>query len=110
MGCTLVQGGECRGTVGVGVACWYNGGDVHTVYSINTYTPYISPRHTRTYTQYILPTQGPDLARMLAPLSLAMSPVLWQQHKPDRFDMYSAGVLGVAVYVLYIITAGCVCV
>ena len=39
----------------------------------------------------MLPTDSPDLAKNV--LSLAISPMLWAKHKPDRFDMWSAGVL-----------------
>ena len=39
--------------------------------------------------QYVLPTDSPDLAKTL--ISAAISPVLWARHKPDRFDTWSAG-------------------
>lgn len=39
--------------------------------------------------QYVLPTDSPHLAKSM--LKMAISPVLWAQHKPDRFDMWSAG-------------------
>ena len=41
--------------------------------------------------QYCLPTTGPHLGRQLAPLKLAISPLLWSRHKPDCFDSYSTG-------------------
>ncbi|KAL6749507.1 kinase-like domain-containing protein [Haematococcus lacustris] len=40
--------------------------------------------------QYVLPTDSPHLAKSM--LRLAISPMLWAQHKPDRFDTWSAGV------------------
>lgn len=43
--------------------------------------------------QYVLPTTGPNLSAMLAPMSLATSPLLWRKWKPDRFDMFSAGLI-----------------
>jgi hypothetical protein len=39
--------------------------------------------------QYVLPTDAPHLAKSM--LSVAISPMLWAQYKPDRFDMWSAG-------------------
>lgn len=41
----------------------------------------------------MLPTDAPHLSQQAAPLALAMSPVLWTQHRPDCFDTYSAGVV-----------------
>lgn len=41
--------------------------------------------------QYVLPTDSPHLAR--SAFALALSPVLWAQHKPDRFDSWSAGMV-----------------
>jgi len=41
--------------------------------------------------QYCLPTSAPHLGRQLAPLKLAISPLLWSRHKPDCFDSYSTG-------------------
>ena len=41
--------------------------------------------------QYCLPTTGLHLGRQLAPLKLAISPLLWSRHKPDCFDSYSTG-------------------
>jgi serine/threonine protein kinase len=42
--------------------------------------------------QFVLPTDSPSLARNL--LKMAISPMLWAKHKPDRFDTWSAGVPG----------------
>ena len=39
--------------------------------------------------QYVLPTDSARLSRN--PLKLAISPMLWAQHRPDRFDTWSAG-------------------
>lgn len=41
--------------------------------------------------QYVLPTDSPSLST--SPLSLALGPMLWAQHKPDRFDTWSAGIV-----------------
>lgn len=41
--------------------------------------------------QYCLPTNAPHLAAQIAPLKLAISPLLWSRHKPDCFDSYSTG-------------------
>lgn len=43
--------------------------------------------------QYVLPTDAPDLAKAGRVMSLAMSAMLWRRHKPDRFDMYSIGLV-----------------
>lgn len=40
--------------------------------------------------QYVLPTDSPHLAKSM--FAQALSPVLWAQHRPDRFDTWSAGV------------------
>ena len=40
--------------------------------------------------QYCMPTDAPHLAKHGA-FAMAMSPLLWQRFKPDRFDSYSAG-------------------
>eukprot|EP00798_Chlamydomonas_sp_ICE-L_P016250 gene16250-22425_t len=40
---------------------------------------------------YVLPTDSPRLAKNM--FNLAMGPLLWMKHKPDRFDMWSAGVV-----------------
>ena len=42
--------------------------------------------------RYCLPTTAPNLSAQLAPLRLAISPLLWSRHKPDCFDAYSTGV------------------
>ena len=39
--------------------------------------------------QYVLPTNSPLLSK--SALKMALSPMLWTQHKPDRFDVWSAG-------------------
>ncbi|KAK9798998.1 hypothetical protein WJX73_001206 [Symbiochloris irregularis] len=43
--------------------------------------------------QYCMPTDAPHLSKQMRPLSLAMSPLLWARHKPDRFDSFSAGLV-----------------
>ncbi|KAK9901304.1 hypothetical protein WJX75_005502 [Coccomyxa subellipsoidea] len=43
--------------------------------------------------QYCLPTSAPHLGRQLAPLKLAISPLLWSRHKPDCFDSFSTGLV-----------------
>jgi len=43
--------------------------------------------------EYILPTDSPNLRKQSAPLALAISPLLWSQHRPDCFDTYSAGII-----------------
>jgi serine/threonine protein kinase len=43
--------------------------------------------------EYVLPTDAPHLAKTAAPFAMVMSPVLWQQHRPDCFDTFSAGVV-----------------
>ena len=43
--------------------------------------------------QYVLPTDTPDLANTNRVMSLAMSTMLWNRHKPDRFDSYSIGLI-----------------
>ena len=40
--------------------------------------------------QYILPTDSPELSTHM--FSSVVSPVLWAQYKPDRFDIWSAGI------------------
>ena len=37
-----------------------------------------------------MPTDAPHLAKHGA-FAMAMSPLLWQRFKPDKFDSYSAG-------------------
>jgi hypothetical protein len=41
--------------------------------------------------QFVLPTDSPHLAK--SAFAMALSPVLWAQHKPDRFDSWSAGIV-----------------
>lgn len=41
--------------------------------------------------KYVLPTDSPTISSSL--LQMAASPVLWARHKPDRFDMWSVGVV-----------------
>lgn len=41
--------------------------------------------------EYVLPTDCPNLGGNV--LSGVISPMLWAQHMPDRFDMFSAGVV-----------------
>ncbi|KAK4788798.1 hypothetical protein SAY86_020117 [Trapa natans] len=41
--------------------------------------------------QYIMSTQTPSAPS--APVATALSPVLWQMNSPDRFDIYSAGLI-----------------
>eukprot|EP00955_Chlamydomonas_euryale_P043702 352677-Chlamydomonas_euryale.AAC.4 len=41
--------------------------------------------------QYVLPTDSPHLAKSF--LDRAMSPMLWTRYGPDRFDMWSAGMV-----------------
>ncbi|XP_008777769.2 serine/threonine-protein kinase STN7, chloroplastic [Phoenix dactylifera] len=41
--------------------------------------------------QYIMSTQTPSAPS--APVATALSPVLWQMNLPDRFDMYSVGLI-----------------
>ncbi|GMH44469.1 hypothetical protein BSKO_12421 [Bryopsis sp. KO-2023] len=41
--------------------------------------------------QHILPTDCPELSSNI--LSRAISPMLWVKHMPDRFDMYSTGLI-----------------
>ena len=41
--------------------------------------------------QYVLPTNAPQLSA--SAFSMVISPMLWSKHKPDRFDVYSAGLI-----------------
>lgn len=41
--------------------------------------------------QYVLPTDAPHLSSNA--FSMVISPMLWTKHKPDRFDVYSAGLI-----------------
>jgi len=44
--------------------------------------------------EYVLPSDAPDLSENNKLISsLAMSPLLWQQHRPDCFDTWSAGII-----------------
>ena len=44
--------------------------------------------------EYVLPTDAPDLSEKNKLISsLAMSPLLWQQHRPDCFDTWSTGIV-----------------
>lgn len=43
--------------------------------------------------QYCMPTDAPHLAQQASPIAQLISPMLWLNHKPDRFDSYSAGSL-----------------
>ncbi|KAG2490289.1 hypothetical protein HYH03_011241 [Edaphochlamys debaryana] len=43
--------------------------------------------------QYVLPTDSPHIAKQAGLLKLAISPMLWAKHKPDRFDTWSAGMV-----------------
>lgn len=43
--------------------------------------------------EYVLPTDAPHLAKQATIAAMAMSPLLWSQHRPDCFDSYSAGVV-----------------
>lgn len=42
--------------------------------------------------EYVLPTDGPDMAKQGA-MAYVMSPIVWSQHRPECFDAYSAGVV-----------------
>ena len=42
--------------------------------------------------EYVLPTDGPDMAKQGA-MAFVMSPIVWSQHRPECFDSYSAGVV-----------------
>lgn len=41
--------------------------------------------------QYVLPTDSPSLSA--SAFAVALGPMLWAQHKPDRFDTWSAGIV-----------------
>ncbi|CAI5486899.1 unnamed protein product [Closterium sp. Naga37s-1] len=41
--------------------------------------------------EYIMSTQTPSVPP--APVAAALAPILWQMNHPDRFDMYSAGLV-----------------
>ena len=43
--------------------------------------------------QFVLPTDSPELSsHMFSSFNAVISPLLWAQHKPDRFDIWSVGV------------------
>ena len=42
--------------------------------------------------EYVLPTDGPDMAKQ-GMVAQIMSPIVWSQHRPECFDSYSAGVV-----------------
>ncbi|XP_078163959.1 serine/Threonine kinase domain protein [Carex rostrata] len=50
----------------------------------------LDPRYTAPE-QYIMSTQTPSAPS--APVATALSPVLWQMNLPDRFDIYSLGLI-----------------
>ncbi|KAG0485756.1 hypothetical protein HPP92_009835 [Vanilla planifolia] len=50
----------------------------------------LDPRYTAPE-QYIMSTQTPSAPS--APVATALSPVLWQMNLPDRFDIYSMGLI-----------------
>lgn len=50
----------------------------------------LDPRYTAPE-QYIMSTQTPSAPS--APVATALSPVLWQLNLPDRFDIYSTGLI-----------------
>ncbi|XP_075484840.1 serine/threonine-protein kinase STN7, chloroplastic-like [Primulina tabacum] len=50
----------------------------------------LDPRYTAPE-QYIMSTQTPSAPSL--PVATALSPVLWQLNSPDRFDIYSAGLI-----------------
>jgi hypothetical protein len=52
--------------------------------------------------QFVLPTDSPHLAK--SAFAMALSPMLWAQHKPDRFDSWSAGI--VLLQVTYLLEVG----
>ena len=44
--------------------------------------------------EFLIPTEdAPDLKNMFGPLALAAGTTAWLSHKPDRFDMYSTGIV-----------------
>eukprot|EP00191_Tetraselmis_sp_GSL018_P008804 CAMPEP_0177605224 /NCGR_PEP_ID=MMETSP0419_2-20121207/16580_1 /TAXON_ID=582737 /ORGANISM="Tetraselmis sp., Strain GSL018" /LENGTH=433 /DNA_ID=CAMNT_0019099345 /DNA_START=452 /DNA_END=1751 /DNA_ORIENTATION=- len=43
--------------------------------------------------KYIMPTSTPDFAEMSGPMQSLSCWSAWKQHSPDRFDMYSAGLV-----------------
>ncbi|EEH60162.1 uncharacterized protein MICPUCDRAFT_2718, partial [Micromonas pusilla CCMP1545] len=44
--------------------------------------------------EFLIPSDdAPDIRKLFGPVALAAGSAAWVQHKPDRFDMYSAGVV-----------------
>lgn len=44
--------------------------------------------------EFLIPTDdAPDLKKMFGPIALAAGTSAWLAHRPDRFDMYSAGIV-----------------
>jgi serine/threonine protein kinase len=43
--------------------------------------------------EYVLPSDAPNLSEKAGIISVAMSPLLWKQHRPDCFDTWSAGIV-----------------
>ena len=44
--------------------------------------------------EYLIPSDdAPDIRKLFGPVALAAGSAAWLQHKPDRFDMYSAGIV-----------------
>ena len=50
-----------------------------------------SLKRSNSHAQYCLPTDSPDLAKEGRLKAGMLSPLVWAQHRPDRFDSYSAG-------------------
>eukprot|EP00798_Chlamydomonas_sp_ICE-L_P009914 gene9914-7782_t len=47
--------------------------------------------HPTAPSQYVLPTDSPHISKNV--FNMAISPLLWAKHKPDRFDSWSAGIV-----------------
>ncbi|GLI68475.1 hypothetical protein VaNZ11_012901 [Volvox africanus] len=43
--------------------------------------------------QFVMPTDSPHIAKQAGLIKMAISPMLWAKHKPDRFDTWSAGMV-----------------
>ena len=44
--------------------------------------------------EFLIPSDdSPDIRKLFGPVALAAGSAAWLKHKPDRFDMYSAGVV-----------------
>ena len=44
--------------------------------------------------EFLIPSDdAPDIRKLFGPVALAAGSAAWLQHKPDRFDMYSAGIV-----------------